>query len=224
MGLYSPFLDPLHDHFGREYVTCFLIDNNGKVAMFLNRWYFDYVPYNILFNLNEYNKCLKLLFCEDIVSKNFPIDEQFSIDYEKIAILNDYAEGSISMMNTLSLLRKGHIVECMGSFFQLLRAYRLLRSEKRFLQYHLKQWKKLKIEYQRMGLYVYVAHPRLKKLVKVFSPNKNCDGEISKLVEKVGQKVPLSFSSTKHIDSEYLRRLWISQIRQYRSEQGSMIG
>ena len=220
LGQYSPFLDPLHDNFGREYVTCFLIDKNGKVAMFLNRWYFDYVPYNILFNLNEYNRCLKLLFCEDVVSENFPINEQFSINYENVVILNEYAEGSISIMNALSLLKKGYIFECIGSIFRLLRAYYLLQSEKRFLQYHLKQWKKFKIEYQRMGIYVFVAHPKLKKLIKIFSPNKNCDREISTLVEKVGQKIPLSFSSTKYIDSEYLQRLWISQIRQDRSELG----
>lgn len=213
LGIYSPFLDPLHDSFGRELVTCFLVDRCGNVAIFLNRREFNYVPYNTLFNLEEYNECLSLLFNDDVALPPQKIIIN-NISYVYSEKIKKFAIGKISFKEITTAIMKGRIFDGIHGIYDLLHVCYIMFSKKYILHSRFHFWKVLKKYYQNKGVYVYAPHEKLNKLVKIYSPYKKSTEKICNLAKKVGQSVPISLSEEKYIDFDFLKLLWIKQARQ----------
>ncbi len=210
LGDGSPYSDPLQDDYGRDFTICFLTDNQGSVAVFGNIREIDYIPYEILFNLNTYNQCLSLLFGICNRMDLTPPDVEWPVLYKQIRqhqLLKEYALGETSFRSIFSRLMKGQIFEGLEKLVCLFFAYYLLCFKKEIIRDSLKNWKQLKRYYQKKGLYVFVPHPRLGKLVKVFTPNAPCDPHISSLARTIGQNLPFSFGDRKDIDIDFLRTL-----------------
>lgn len=214
MGEFSPFLDPLHDDFGRNSTTCFLLDREGNIGIFWNESEIDYVPYNILFNVTEYNQCIKHLYTNaDIISVN---ERLFSIEDDignrlirKIEILKRFALADISFRRVIDYLIQGNIFASLEIFFLLLNVYFLLCFEKKLLHNTLLIWKEHKKYYQNRGVFVFAPHSKCGKLIKLITPNRKCEENIFRLAKIVGQKVPFSFREINQIDVSSLKKLWL---------------
>ncbi len=215
LGYFSRFLDPRHDDFGRNFTTCFLVDAEGQVAIFSNRWEFDYVPYNILFHLEQYNQCTRLLFPG--AEEEWPELPEIAWDekrHRNMCALQEYADGRVSGRKVCALLRRGRLFESLEMLFSLLSAYRVLCCEKELLQERLRIWRDFKREYREKGVYVFEPHPELKTLVKISTPKASCGEQVAQLARTIGQRVPFSFRDVTCIDSDCLRKLWIAQVRE----------
>lgn len=203
---------PLYDDFGRDCVWCFLIDKDGKVGVFYNEYRYNYVPYNILFNLEKYNECLKLLFppyIEDNVHLIFTMHLcNHSRLREKRALLDSYANGMLSWSTLLKETMRGHLLEAAEQLFNLIHVYNILLRDKWILKMDLDIWKEIMKFYQKRGLYAFAPHPRLNKLIKIYRPYKDCTEDVLKAVRIVGQHIPLSFRDIDALDFDYLRELW----------------
>lgn len=208
MGEYTPFLDPRHDSFGQELVTCFLVDTEGHIGMFLNRKPCGYVPYNILFHVDEYNRFLQHYFPQDeaeaMYTKAFgaPLTRQEQEqEYRKQLPVQEYIDGELSLRRTNPL---SFFVE----LFRLLTALHTLHTDKELRAKKLRAWKMLKRYYQHKGLYVFEPSPDHSRLIRIFAPNRLPPKSITEQVSIFAQKVPLDFSSLRSIDFSALRQLW----------------
>ena len=204
--------NPRYDDFGRDCVWCFLVDKDGRVGVFFNRSDYNYVPYNTLFNLEQYNECLRLLFpsyLEDKISLTLIL---YLYDHlhlsEKISLLESYASDEISWNTLLKKSMSGHLLDASDQLFNLIRASSILLYDKWILQMKLALWKEFMKFYQRRGLYAFAPHPRLNKLIKIYRPYRECKGNVLKVVRIVGQHIPLSFREIDTLDFDYLRELW----------------
>ncbi len=210
LGFFSPFIDPWHDHFGRDFVTCFLIDVEGKVAVFNNTRELNYVPYNILFHPEAYNRCLPLLFPDDEEGE-WPFTAGADECYHKWENLRAFALGDLSAEKLVSLLRKGRFFEGVEMLLRRVSVYRLLCFDKELLQERFKVWKEFKKEFRAKGVYVFEPHPARGELVKLSSPRTECDERIAALARTIGQTVPILFRDVSTIDADSLRNWWVSE-------------
>ena len=210
MGEFSPFLDPLHDDFGRDFTTCFLLDKQGDVGIFLNERDLDYVPYNILFNLTEYNQCIKSLYTNSDGESSSVIENyDENLLYRKIEILTQFARDEISFKRVIDYLKQGCLGAGLEMLIRLFNVYFLLCFDKKIIHNQLLLWKRRKKYYQNRGVFVFAHCPKSGKLIKLLSPNQKCDENICRLAKIVGQKVPFLFSKTKYIDVSYLKKIWL---------------
>lgn len=214
MGEFSPFLDPMHDDFGRDFTTCFILDKEGNVGIFENDGEINYVPYNILFNVTEYNKCIKLLYANaDTYGK---IEGLISIEnckgnslIRKIGILRRFALDEISFKRAIDYLKNGRISSCLETFFLLFNVYFILCFEKKIIHDKFLFWKNSIKYYQNRGVFVFAPHPKYGKLIKLITPNKKIDENIFREANIIGQHVPFSFREIDSIDISYLKKLWL---------------
>ena len=206
LGEFSPFIDPRHDSMGRELVTCFLVDAKGHIAMFLNRLPCNYVPYNILFNLEAYNRFMQDYFPEGDNDGIYPeenggpttYDDRF---YQKVRPVYDYIHGELS-------LRQANSFSFIEKLFWLIKAFFITRFDKKLRAEKFRQWHALKRYYQKKAIYVFAPSPDYTRLIRIFSPNRMPAPELAKQVSVFAQSVPLDFSSTRAIDFNDLRNMW----------------
>lgn len=207
LGEFSPFTDPRHDSMGRELVTCFLVDAKGHIAMFLNRLPCNYVPYNILFNLEAYNRFMQDYFPKGnddgiYTEKNGFTTTYTDQNYQKLRPVYEYIKGEIS-------LRQISPFQFFVEFYYLIKAGLIILFDKELRAKKFRQWKALKRYYQSKCLYVFAASPDYTRLVRIFSPNRMPAPELAKQVSVFAQSVPLDFSSTRTIDFNDLKNMWL---------------
>ena len=208
MGEYSPFLDPQHDSFGQELVTCFLVDPEGHIGMFLNRKPCGYVPYNLLFHVDEYNRFLKHYFPQDEADAMYTqafgspksLQEQEQA-YRRQLPVWEYINGELS-------LRGANPISFFVELCRIVQALHTLRYDKELRATKLRAWKTLKRYYQRKGLYVFAPSPDYTRLIRIFAPNRLPRKAITEEVAVFAQKVPLDFSATRSIAFSTLRQMW----------------
>lgn len=207
LGEYSPYLDPRHDSMGRELVTCFLVDSKGHVAMFLNRLPCDYVPYNILFHPEAYNRFMQEYFPKGNDDALYTEQHGFSTIgaehfYQEAQPVYEYLQGKISLRQTSPF-------QFFAELYRLIKAGLIIRFDKKLRAKKFRQWKALKRYYQSKGLYVYAPSPDFSRLVRIFSPNRLPDNSIAEQVSVFSQTVSLDFSTTRSIDFSDLKKMWI---------------
>lgn len=210
MGEFSPFLDPLHDDFGRNFTTCFLLDKEGNVGIFWNERDIDYVPYNILFNVTEYNQCIKLLYTNDHSERLSPKkNNDGNRLIRKIDILQRFALDEVSFKSVICYLKQGRIGASLEIFVLLFYVYFLLCFEKKIIHNQLLLFKERKKYYQNRGVFVFAPYPKYGMLIKLITPNKKCDKNIFEKAKVIGQKISISFREKKHIDISHIKEMWL---------------